>query len=235
MSIGPCGRPLSAVLRESSGPRTKDGDCHGACGPLTATGWLVSHPQADTGDTLDHATRQWVLDAAVEELTVTGVGAFTLDGVAARTGIDAGAIQQVWPNTPALFAAAMRMFGDRHIPIPDTGTLAGDLLQYARAYAETVNSSTGRRMLDAMIVRRKDWDLTESRTTFLTGRESRIGVIVRRGVDRGQCPPDTDPALTIDMLGIGLCLPVLYYDRPITDDHCQYVVATLLNGINGNR
>lgn len=187
------------------------------------------------GDNLEPVTKQRVLDAALDEFLVTGVGGFTLDGVAARSGVDKHAIRQVWPNTPALFTAALRMFGDRHMPIPDTGTLGGDLLEYARSYARTVNSSTGRRMLDAIIVKRKDWDLTESRATFLTGRESRIGVIVQRGIERGECPPDTDPALTIDMLGIGLCIPVLFYDSPVTDEHCRYVVATLLHGITGER
>lgn len=187
------------------------------------------------GQTLDDTTRQQVLDAALDELMLTGVGGFTLERAAARSGVDVQEIRQVWANAPALVTAALRMFGDRHLPIPDTGTLAGDLLQFARSYAETVNSSTGRRMLDAVLIKRTDWDLTESRATFLEGRQSRIGVIVRRGIERGQCPPETDPTLTIDMLAIGLCLPVLYYDRPITDEHCQYVVATLLHGITGNR
>lgn len=185
-------------------------------------------------ENLDHPTQR-VLDAALDELLVTGVGGFTLDGVAARAGVDGDFVRGVWPNTASLFTAAMRMYGDRHLPIPDTGTLAGDLLEFARTYAATVNSSSGRRMLDAVIIKRTDWDLTDSREMFLQGRQSRISVIVRRGVERGQCPPDTDPTLTIDLLAIGLCLPVLFYDRPISDEHCQFVVDTLLHGITGKR
>ena len=186
------------------------------------------------GDNVDHPAQR-VLDAALEEFLATGVGGFTLDGVAARAGVDGHVVRGLWPNTAGLFTAAMKMFGDRYLLIPDTGTLAGDLLQFARSYAETVNSSTGRRMLDALIIKRTDWDLTESRETFLQGRQSRIGVIIRRAVERNQCPPNTDATMTIDLLAIGLCLPVLYYDRPITDEHCQFVVDTLLHGIIGKR
>lgn len=183
-------------------------------------------------DTRDR-TRQRVLDAAVEELLVTSVGSFTMDKVAVRAGVGVEAIMRIWPNTPELFAAAMRSWADRHIPIPDTGTLAGDLLGFARSYSATVNSAVGRRLLDALIVKRTDWELSDSRSTFLQGRESRIGVIIARAIRRGDCPAGTDPTLTIDLLGIGLCLPVLIYDQPITDEHCRYVVATLLHGIAG--
>ena len=188
----------------------------------------------NTGKTVD-ATRQLVLEAAVDELSTGSVGSFTMERVAARAGVDVGTVRQMWPNTPELFTEVMKFYGDRHIPIPDTGTLHGDLLAYARSYAASVNTTTGRRLLDAVIVKRADWDLTDSRATFLAGRASRIAVIVERGIQRGECPADTDPALTIDMLGTGICLPVLYYDQPVSDEHCQYVVRTLLTGITGER
>jgi AcrR family transcriptional regulator len=185
--------------------------------------------------TLDDTTRQRVLDAAVEVLLATSVGAFTVEAVAARSGVDLQIIRQVWPNAAQLLTAALRAFGDRHIPIPDTGTLAGDLLAFARSYVAMVNSDIGRRMLDTIIVKRTDWELTDSRAVFLAGRQTRIGVIIQRGIERGECPPETDPTLTMDMLGIGLCLPPLYYDQPVSDEHCQYIVDTLLYGIAHRR
>lgn len=196
----------------------------------------MSGPQsADLGDTLDHTVQRRVLDAALDTLLAKRVGSFTLEGVAVRSGISAAAIRRIWPNTPELFSATLKTFGERYLPIPDTGTLEGDLLEYARSYAATLNSAVGRRMLDAIIVKREDWDLTDSRELFLVGRKSKVSTIIQRGIERGECPPETDTVLAIDMLATGLMLPVLFFDHKVDDAHCGYVVKTILYGITEKR
>lgn len=184
-------------------------------------------------ETLEDTMRRRVFKAGVEQLSVTSIGSFTLDAVATRAGVGLNQIKQVWPSAPDLFSAMLEDFAERHMPVPDTGTFRGDLLEYAHSYAAMVNTPNGRRMLDALIVKPRDWDLTDSRSVFLEYRLRRIGPIVLRAIERGECPSDTDPARTIDMLALGLCLPVLLYDKPITEEHCHYVVRTLLDGIAG--
>ena len=179
---------------------------------------------------VDHM-RDVILDAAIQELTGKKVSHFTLEGVADRAAVPVRAVRDVWANTPDLLTAALRAFAERRLPIPDTGTLRGDLLAYARSYSATVNTPEGRRVLDSLIVRPTDWEMPGARATFLESRISRIGVIITRAVERGECPPDTDAARFIDQLGLGLCLPVLWCDRPVTDEDCEYVVDLLLNGI----
>lgn len=189
----------------------------------------------NNSDGLDDTMRRIVLNAAVREFAVSNVGSFTLEGVAVRAGVSVGVIKQTWSNTPELFIAMLNDYAEQHLPVADTGTLRGDLLAYARSYARTVNTPDGRRLLDAMIVKPEDWDLSGSRAMFLEYRVHRIGVMITRAIARGECPVDTDPALTIDMLAIGLCLPLLLYDKPVSDEHCVYVVDTLLNGIAAER
>lgn len=175
--------------------------------------------------------RQVVFDAAIRELAGKKVSHFTLAGVAERAGIPVQHVMDVWPNTPDLMAAALRAYAERNLPILDTGTLRGDLLAYARSCAKTVNTADGRRVLDSLIVRPTDWEMPGPRATFLEARNSRIGIIIARAVARGDCPPDIDAVRFIDQLSIGLCLPVLWYDRDVTDEDCVYVVDLLLNGI----
>lgn len=179
---------------------------------------------------LDHV-RGAILVAAVRELAEKKVSNFTLEGVATRAGVPVRVVREAWPNTPDLMAATLRAYGERKLPIPDTGSLRGDLLAYARSYAATVNTPEGRRVLDSLIVRPTDWEMPGPRATFLESRVSRIGVIIARAIERGECSPDTDAARFIDQLGLGLCLPVLWYDRPVTDQDCEYAVDLLLNGI----
>lgn len=103
------------------------------------------------------------------------------------------------------------------------------------SYAATLNSPVGRRMLDAIIIKSQDWDLTDSRELFLAGRKNRISTIIQRGIERGECPPETDTVLAIDMLATGLMLPVLFFDQKVDDGHCGYVVKTILYGITAKR
>ena len=92
----------------------------------------------ETGDLrqVDHA-RALILDAALAELAARNLSGFTLEGVAARAGQPEVAIKQIWHNTPQLLNAALMAFGERHMPVPDTGSLRGDLLQYAKSYADS--------------------------------------------------------------------------------------------------
>ncbi len=187
----------------------------------------------DTGGGLDDITRRVVLNAALKELGTSSVGSLTLDGVAARARVEVRLVKQAWPSAPELFREVLEEFADSQMPVPDTGTLRDDLLQYARSFARTVNTPDGRRILDALIVKPEDWDLSDSRVVFQRYWARRLGVMVQRAVARGECPAGTDPALAMDMLVISLCLPVLVYDRPVSDEHCRDVVRTLLNGITG--
>jgi hypothetical protein len=102
-----------------------------------------------TSDSRDlDCVRDKVLDAAIQELTGKKISSFTLEGVAARAAVPSDDVRGIWANTPELLAASLRAYGQRNLPIPDTGTLRGDLLAFARSYAATVNTSEGRRVLD---------------------------------------------------------------------------------------
>ncbi|MGI9125285.1 MAG: TetR-like C-terminal domain-containing protein [Mycobacterium sp.] len=179
---------------------------------------------------VDNAERERILDVALAELAVKGVD-LTLEGVAARAGVDTGVVKQIWANTPEVYTATILEFGRRSVGIPDTGTLRGDLLDYARSYADLVNSPIGRRLIHAVLVSPRDWDLSDARSAFAAERNNRRTVIVRRGIERGECSPETDPARFMELLGGCLCLSVLYYDRPISEADCDSVVDLLLYGI----
>lgn len=189
----------------------------------------------DERGVLSAADRQRVLEAAITELMAKTAGSFTIEGVARRSGLDLTAVKQVWPNTPSLFTATLDAFTGRNTPVPDTGTLRGDLLAYAAAYAGMVNSPAGHRMLHAMMITPRDWDFTNARGAYLQDRRRSVTVMVRRGIDRGECLAETDAERLIDMLGAGLAYIVLFYGRPVTEDDCRSVVDVLLNGIAGNR
>ena len=180
--------------------------------------------------------RELILRVAADELGVSRAAGFSLEKVAARAGVEPSAVQKWWPNSPALLADTLTACTSGYAQtVPDTGTLHGDLLEYALSYAAMVSTPMGRRVLDAMIARPGDWDVMDVRDAYLESRRQFAAVIVQRGIDRGECRPGTDPGRLIETLTLAVCLPVLIYDRTITDDDCRSAVDIVTHGIAGRR
>ncbi len=74
-----------------------------------------------------------LLEAAWDELTSVGYGAFTMEGVAVRAGTSRAVLYRRWSSRPDLAMAAIRQH-TRLVAadIPDTGTLRGDVLALLR-------------------------------------------------------------------------------------------------------
>lgn len=187
------------------------------------------------GESRDAGVRERVLDAAIAVLATTNVSSFSVAAVARRAGVEVDVIRGMWPNTHTLISGALMAYAAQNMQMPDTGSLRGDLVGYAKSFAAAVNSSTGRRLLDAIIATPKDWDVSGWRDSFLEGRRRRAAPVLQRAIDRGECPPDIDPLLFMDVLAFGLISPLQLYDRPVTDSDCEAVVDLLLNGILLNR
>lgn len=181
------------------------------------------------------APHQRILDAAIAELATTTVDSFTMAAVAARAGLEVQAVKNIWANTPELLIAALMSYADVNLPIPDTGSLRGDLIHYATSFAAAVNSPIGRRLLDAIVASPKDWDVSDWRPGFFASREKRVAPLLKRAVARGECSPDVDAMRIMGVLTAGLCSPIQFHDRPVTDEDCEAVVDLVLNGILRNR
>ena len=188
--------------------------------------------ETGSGAVVDGPIRERVMEAAVAELAASNFGDFTLEAAAMRAGVELHWVKQTWASSAELLADALRDFGARNMPLPDTGTLRGDLVEYAKSYAAMVSSPMGRRLVNSVIVKPQDWDLSASRPTYLEKRDLRMAVVIERGIERGDCSAGVDPVRIIDLIDTAVCLPIMLYDRPIFDEDCEFVVDTVLNGIS---
>jgi AcrR family transcriptional regulator len=72
-----------------------------------------------------------LLMAAWDELIESGYESLTLDSVAARAMTSRPVIARRWSDRRDLVVAAVRHWAERNrLPVPDTGSLRGDLLSY---------------------------------------------------------------------------------------------------------
>lgn len=128
-----------------------------------------------------------LLDAAWDQLVSGGYGVFTFEAVAERAGTSRPVIYRRWPNREALVVAALERFfirGSR--PVPDTGSLRGDVIALLTQANET------RAAAAAVISVQLGTYYQESGTTpaelreqILRDRTSAMETVMRRALERG--------------------------------------------------
>ncbi|HWJ93518.1 MAG TPA: TetR/AcrR family transcriptional regulator, partial [Telluria sp.] len=86
--------------------------------------------------------RQAVLEAAMQELTEKGYEHFNIASVAKLAGVHETSIYRRWGTRNALLIDAVSEVG--HAPVPDTGSLRGDLCQLLSDSRTLMQTPVGR-------------------------------------------------------------------------------------------
>jgi AcrR family transcriptional regulator len=172
-----------------------------------------------------------VLQATAELLTEVGYDQVSIDEVATRAGVHKTTVYRRWPTKPELIADTARVHSDENVPIPDTGTLQGDLRALARAVVANIGSEGGaRRSRSIAAAAIASDELAAGMRTFWAERLTASGTIVDRAIERGELPPDTDPNLVIETLIGPLWIRLLLTGEPITNDLADRVAELVSVG-----
>src|SRR5687768_17729242 len=68
-----------------------------------------------------------ILDAAVDLVREVGYDAVAMEAIAARAGVGKATVYRRWSGKETLIADAIERLMRATMPVPDTGTVAGDL------------------------------------------------------------------------------------------------------------
>lgn len=132
-----------------------------------------------------------ILDAAWEQLIAEGYEHFTVDTVAARARTSKPVLYRRWKTREDLLRDTVRHRGAADPPpIPDTGTLRGDLL------ALLTHANNDRNPMAALIssmlgsyFNKTGPTVAELRAEFRSQRGSAVEEVVNRAVERGEVDP----------------------------------------------
>jgi AcrR family transcriptional regulator len=125
-----------------------------------------------------------------------GPGGFTVADVARRAGVNPTSIYRRWGTLEAVILDVESARLTELSPLPDTGTLRGDLLAYARAAADDVAKPGRLAFLQALIGAR---DLSpEHRQAPLLSRAAQFQEMLDRARHRGE--PALGPAAVVDCI-----------------------------------
>jgi AcrR family transcriptional regulator len=179
---------------------------------------------------LTREREQEFFDAVLDQIRECGYDAVTMDGVAASTRCSKSTLYRQWKTKPQFVAAALRSNRCPRFAGIDTGSLAEDLRQAARAAGGT--SDKDQRLLQALgHAVMQDRELQQALREALVDPEiNALRDILRRGVERGEVPAD-HPALEYipaQMYGVLRARPVIEGEYADSDYLVRFVEAAVL-------
>ncbi|MER5519707.1 TetR/AcrR family transcriptional regulator C-terminal ligand-binding domain-containing protein [Streptomyces sp. NPDC002763] len=169
-------------------------------------------------------------DAVLEQIRECGYDSVTMEGVASSTRCSKSTLYRQWKTKPQFVAAALRANREVRFGGVDTGSLAGDLREVARAAGDWSSKDT--KLLSALgHSLHSDVELAQALREALVEPEiAALQVILRRGVERGEVPEghpalDYVPAM---MFGVLRVRPVLTGEYADADYLVRFVEAVAL-------
>ncbi|WP_329619217.1 TetR/AcrR family transcriptional regulator C-terminal ligand-binding domain-containing protein [Streptomyces sp. NBC_01255] len=156
--------------------------------------------------------RTAVLEAAIEELTTTGYTGLTVERVAQRAGVHKTTIYRNWKDVDGLVADALAGHFAGDIPIPDTGTVEGDLRALARSLVVTMTTRAGRALLSDAV---RLPQLAEVKRALFDDRFRRAEPVVTRAVERGELPAHTDATELLKTLAAPIYFRLVFTGEPV--------------------
>src|SRR2546426_5288316 len=168
--------------------------------------------------------RQAVLEATRAVLRESGPDQLTVADVARRSRVHETSIYRRWGSRQNLMLDALLGAQDQRMPVPNTGSLYGDLLALATERAEYLSGSHGRALLRSMVMSSDDAVLIEMRDDFLQARFQSLKPLFDRAIDRGEWLVETDPRLLLAMLFRPLYFRVLISLEPLDREFLEHLV-----------
>ncbi|NLU69463.1 TetR/AcrR family transcriptional regulator [Streptomyces sp. HNM0574] len=145
-----------------------------------------------------------VLDAVVVLVAERGLGALTMDAVAARAGVSKPAMYRRWPTKQDLvIAAAESRIGP--LTVPDLGDFRAELHAVLTARMEAYRQPGVARLLAGVIGSSAEAEAEPAAYRAYTARvTSETRHILERAVARGEIAPEVDVATTTTLIAAPL-------------------------------
>ena len=192
----------------------------------------VSRPVRRPGRPRSASVHRAILDAAVALFVEAGFEGMSVEAVAARAGTGKAAIYRRWPSKEDLVVDAISQ-AFAAAPTTDSGSVREDLVRLGRELHGLMGSSaTGGvfpRMATEVARRSRLGRLYGQRV--IGPRRAAFAEALRRGMERGELPADTDVELAIDLLVGGLLLRRLTGRLRRSDPTPEHAVDVLLAGL----
>lgn len=176
-----------------------------------------------------------ILSATLDLVHEAGIGRLSMDDVAARAGVSKATIYRRWDSKESMILDALKSAVGKHQPI-DTGSLRGDLLSYIEMWSARMRTDRTRDLMPHLIAAATSApNLQAALDEFSEMRTRPLRAVLRRGIERGELPADTDIPLALDLLIGAVMHRRLFFDEVFTDGAATGLVDAVLRGLSARQ
>jgi AcrR family transcriptional regulator len=179
--------------------------------------------------------RDVILKAACELLEERGIGAMTMEEVAARAGVAKTTLYRRWSTKGALAIEGFLKEMSTRLRFDNSGSVVADIKVQLRRVAQTFESPKGRAIFGLIAEAQRD---PETMAAFLEGyvlpRRHLTSSLFRRGIERGELRPDFDIDLAIDLIYAPMYYRILMGLEPYSTARMERSVDAVIAALNGD-
>jgi AcrR family transcriptional regulator len=180
----------------------------------------------------DATADERILAAAAQLILTRGFDNMTVDEVAAMARAGKATVYRRWAGKEDLAFAALEQLYNTELPMPDTGTIRGDLREAFRQGLEFGSGETGRAYLRMTIAESlRDERVGRLYTAAFEGQEAGVRAMFQRGIDRGELRPDFRMDVAVDWFaGLLVLYAVIQRELP-PPDAADDLIDFVMNGM----
>ncbi|MFG2720551.1 TetR-like C-terminal domain-containing protein [Streptomyces sp. NPDC048416] len=185
--------------------------------------------RAAGGPVLQDEVTRALTAAFFEELAETGYGRLAMEAVARRAGAGKAALYRRWPSKQAMTVALVSRAATAGA-VPDTGSLHGDVREFLRGWITALGHPLAGRVIPDLLAEgaRNDELGRALLSTVRDPRREQATEVLRRAVERGELPPETDIELNLDFLGSPVYWRMAVVHGPVEEDYLERVTAKIV-------
>lgn len=137
----------------------------------------------------------------------------TMEGIARQAGVGKQTLYRWWPSLADVALEALIEEAGEHCPLPETGSMQGDLRAFLVGTFQVITQRTGSLLRCLMVEAQKNPEFrTRFREQFIRSRQDALTMLLRR---YDSCPNDTYPI--VDMVYGSLWYRLLVGHQPLDD------------------
>ena len=160
----------------------------------------------------------------------------TIESIAADANVGKATVYRWWPNKGALVVDAFASSSEEQLRFPNTGSVFRDLSTQMTQFVAVLCSQRGKVVAALLGAGQSDPAmLTAFRERLLRPRREEAYSALRRGIERGELPPNVDLDLLLDTLYGAIYMRFLIRHDVLNDEYIGEVCRIVLGGAANKR
>ncbi|MFI7610690.1 TetR/AcrR family transcriptional regulator [Nonomuraea terrae] len=173
--------------------------------------------------------RDAVRQATLAELAEHGYTGLTVENVAERSGVHKTTVYRRWGGVEGLISDALELAGEEPWPIPDTGSIEGDLRGIVRLVRNGFDDPELGPVSSAFVAAAiQDPAAARALHDFFAARHEQSAEVVRRAIERGELPDVVDPSEVIRVAVAPVYYRLFVAHEPVSEHDADRAVAAAL-------